>query len=67
MSEPKSRPPKRPAPTEAPFPLWIVGLFVAGLVVAMVWVTDHFIEYDKLQRCVTAGHRDCGPPVLAPK
>jgi hypothetical protein len=48
-------------------PLWVTGLFVAALIVAMVWVIDRFSDYDKLQRCVTAGHRDCGAEINPPK
>jgi hypothetical protein len=55
----RRRPPQKPSGS----PLWLVGLFVAGLIGTMVWVIDRFVEYDKLQQCVTAGHRDCGPPV----
>ncbi len=44
-------------------PLWLMGLLIAGLIGTMVWVTDRFVEYDKMQRCATSGHRDCGPPV----
>jgi hypothetical protein len=44
-------------------PLWLTGALVAALIGTMVYVTDKFMEYDKLQRCVTSGHRDCGPPI----
>ncbi len=48
-------------------PIGVVGLFIVVLIGLMVWLTDRFVEYDKLQRCVTAGHRDCGPPISAPQ
>ncbi len=43
--------------------LWLKGLGILGLIVLMVWVTDRFIENDKLTRCLTSGHRDCGQPI----
>jgi len=53
---------RRPPPKQKAqgAPLWITSLFLIALVGLMVWVADRFIEFDKLQRCVTAGHRDCG-------
>ncbi len=63
MSDTPPRRGKRRAPKpETGAPLWLMGLLIAGLIGAMVWMTDRFVEYDKLQRCVTSGHRDCGPP-----
>jgi hypothetical protein len=44
-----------------------MALIVIALVGTMVWVTDHFVAFDKMQRCATSGHRDCGPPVEPPK
>lgn len=58
---------RRPPPKPSGPPLWVMGLFIAGLIGTMVWVIDRFVAYDKLQQCVTAGHRDCGPPVDVPK
>ncbi|MDR3496259.1 MAG: hypothetical protein P4L82_16800 [Ancalomicrobiaceae bacterium] len=52
---------------EGGVPLWVTGLFVAALIITMVWVIDRFSAYDKLQRCVTAGHRDCGGELNLPK
>jgi hypothetical protein len=52
-----------PKPKERGAPLWLTSLFLIALVALMVWVADKFIEFDKLQRCVTAGHRDCGQPI----
>ena len=63
MNDLPTKRPRRPAKPTTGIPLWVTGLFVAALVGAMVWMTDRFVEYDKLQRCVTAGHRDCGPKI----
>ena len=59
LSPRSRRRPKQPKPSNTP--LVLMGLAVAALIGTMVWVTDRFVEYDKLQRCVTAGHRDCEP------
>lgn len=59
----RRRPPAKPSGP----PLWLMGLFIAGLIGTMVWMIDSFVEYDKLQRCVTAGRRDCGKPIDIPK
>jgi hypothetical protein len=69
MADRKPPAERRPPPTEKSItpPLWVTGLFIAGLILAMLWVIERFAEYDKLQRCVTAGHRDCGPPIEVPR
>ncbi len=59
-------PPRRRRPVKSKPsgpPLWLTGLLIAALIGTMVWVTDRFVEYDKLQRCVTSGRKDCGPPI----
>ncbi len=64
MSDQPSRRARRRVPSKPTgAPLWVTGLLIAALIGAMVWVTDRLVEYDKLQRCVTAGHRDCGQPI----
>jgi hypothetical protein len=65
MSDNSPKGPRRPprkAKQEGP-PLWLSGAVIIGLIVLMVWVTDRFVAYDQLQKCVTAGRRACGPPV----
>jgi hypothetical protein len=33
------------------------------LVGLTVWVGNWFIRFNELQRCLSAGHHDCGPPI----
>ena len=44
-------------------PMWIVCLFLLALVGLAVWVGNWFVEFDKLQECLSAGHHDCTPPI----
>jgi len=54
---------QEPRTKESGAPLWIPCLFLIILLGLTVWVGNWFIAFNDLQRCLSAGHHDCGPPI----